>query len=263
MDPNECVVIHTDERVDDLQLKGLKIIQNPKWFCFGIDAVLLSAFTQVKKNNVVADLGTGTGIIPQLLSLKNNTAKFHGFEIQADVAEMASRSVSLNHLEARITIHEADMALATEVLGRGSCDVVVSNPPYMELQEGIHNETHQKAISRHELKMSLEVLFCTAHDLLKPGGSFYMIHRPSRMVDILSTARAYRLEPKEMQLIHPSAHKKPNLMLIRMSKHGRKELRLLDPLYVYDEKGNYTEQLLAIYKGVHMDVFENTARDLK
>jgi tRNA1Val (adenine37-N6)-methyltransferase len=250
--------VRDGERVDDLQRNGLKIIQNPQWFCFGIDAVLLSDFTPAKKNAVIADLGTGTGIIPLLLSLKNPSTTLHAFEIQLDVADMAQRSVRLNGLESQIHVHPVNMSAAPDLIGKGSCDVVVSNPPYMEITEGMHNTTPHKAISRHELMVSLEGLFDVAHDLLKPGGSFYMIHRPSRMVDIFTTARACRMEPKELQMIHPSASKKPNLMLLRMSKHGRRELKLLDPLYVYNETGGYTDQLMAIYKGAHIDVFENT-----
>lgn len=251
------------ERLDDLQIDGLKIIQNPNWFCFGIDAVLISAFAEVRKNGIVADLGTGTGIIPLLLSQKNKTTHIHGFEIQSEVAEMAKRSVLLNGLEHRITIHPVDMDQASLLLGKGSCDVVVSNPPYMEVTEGMHNLVPQKAISRHELTMQLDRLFQTAHDLLKPGGSLYMIHRPSRMVDILVTARQSRMEPKELQFVHPTAEKKPNLMLLRFSKHGRRELKLLDPIVVYDDFGQYTQQLYRIYQSAQLTSFEKNLEDIK
>lgn len=251
------------ERLDDLQIDGLKIIQNPNWFCFGIDAVLISAFAEVKKNGIVADLGTGTGIIPLLLSQKSKTAHIHGFEIQSDVAEMAKRSVLLNGLENRIFIHTMDISEAPLHLGKGCCDVVVSNPPYMEVTEGMHNLVPQKAISRHELTMQLDSLFQTAHDLLKPGGAFYMIHRPSRMVDILCTARQSRMEPKTLQLIHPTADKKPNLMLLRFSKHGGRELKLLDPIIVYDDKGQYTQQLYGIYQTAQLTSFEKNLEAIK
>ncbi len=240
------VILNGNERIDDLQCKGLKIIQNPNGFCFGIDAVLLSNFCEIKKNSVVVDLGTGTGIIPILIAGKSRAKKIYGVEIQSYVADMAKRSIKLNGLEDRVEIIEEDLKNITNIIEVNSVDVVISNPPYM-ISTGLKNPNDMKAISRHEIKCNLEDVIYNASRLLKHHGHFYMVHRPHRLVDIMSLCRKYKLEPKKIRFVHPNKNKKTNLLLLKCVKAAKPELRFLDPLYVYDENGKYTEDIYEIY----------------
>ena len=238
-----------NEKIEDLQCKGLKIIQNKKWFCFGMDAVLLTNYCDIKNNSKVVDLGTGTGIIPILLSGKRNYTKAYGIEIQPEVAEMAKRSVELNNLQDKIEILNIDLKNTLEYLDTNSFDAVISNPPYKLNNSGIINPEDKKAISRHEIRCTLEDVISTASQLLKQYGRFYMVHRPDRLADIICLLRKYRLEPKQIRFVHPRAAEKPNMILIRASKNGNPELKFDPPLYIYNEEGNYTEDVYKIYGG--------------
>ncbi len=240
------VEIKEKERIDDLQLKGLKIIQNTDGFCFGIDAVLLANFAKVKNKAKVVDLGTGTGIIPLIIYGKSNAEKIYGVEIQEEVFEMASRSVLMNDIKDNIEIINADLKDIKEVLPTNTFDVVTSNPPYMH-NDGIKNPNDKKMISRHEVKCNLEDVIKAASILLKERGKFFMIHRPTRLIDIVSLGRKYRLEPKLMRFVHPKVDKAPNLLLVEFTKGGRPDLKIMDPLYVYGEDGKYTEEIIEIY----------------
>lgn len=244
------------ERIDDLQLNGLKIIQNPNSFCFGIDAVLLSDFTKAKKGDLIVELGTGTGIIPLLLSAKTEATQIRAFEVQPQMAEMAGRSVQMNGLEDRIQIIEDNLKNYGKYFGKSTVDVVVTNPPYMAGSRGIENEEDLKRISRHEVLCSLEDVISVSANMLKPGGSFYMVHRPMRLVDIVSLMRTYKLEPKEIRFVSPSADKKPNIMLIKGVRGGKPELKFLDPLIVYEKNGDYTKEIYEIYGNTNIDVFD-------
>lgn len=243
----EIVVIREGERIDDLQLNGLRIIQNPKWFCFGIDAVLLSDFAYVKKKDRVVDLGTGSGIIPLLIEGKYSPVEIVGVEIQQDVADMARRSVSLNNLDAKIKIHTGDIKGCFNDIGINAYDVVVSNPPYKKESTGIINPKDTKAISRHEILINLDELIFSASRLLKGGGRFYMIHRPERLRDIILSLDKNKFSPKRMRFVHPYAGKKPAMVLIEASKAGGDFLKIEDPLYVYNDDGSYTDEILKIY----------------
>lgn len=241
------ITLKDNERIDDLQYKGLRLIQKEDGFCFGIDAVLLSYFAQVPKNGSVIDLGTGTGIIAVLVAAKKDPARVVGLEIQADMAEMASRSVALNGLDGRISIVRGDIRDAVQIFGPSSFDAVVTNPPYMEKGGGLLNPEDARAISRHEILCSLEDVISVSARLLKSGGKFSMVHRPHRLVDIMYHMRKYRIEPKLMRLVHPSPGKRPNMVLISGTKDGRAELRVQEPLYVYDGSGRYTKEIDVIY----------------
>jgi len=249
------VIIKEGERIDDLQLDGLRIIQNPNGFCFGIDAVLLSNFAKVKKNEKVVDLGTGTGVIPLLLSGKTKASKLYGVEVQSEVADMARRSIELNNLEEKIEIIEDNLKNALTHLGKGKIDVVVTNPPYFSSGDAIVNPTSYKAISRHELLCDLEDVVSVSAGLLKHGGTMYMVHRPHRLVDILCSLRKHRIEPKEIRFVHPKRSKKPNIVLIKAVKFGNPELKFMDPLVVYEDDGSYTSEIYDIYSNVKIDVF--------
>ena len=236
-----------NERIDDLQRNNYKIIQDPERFCFGMDAVLLSGFAKAREGDRVIDLGTGTGIIPILMEAKTEASHFIGLEIQPESADMAQRSVELNHLESKIRIVTGDIKEASLLFGAATFDVVTSNPPYMTEHHGITNEKSPKAIARHELLCTLEDVISQAAKLLRPGGSFYMVHRPFRLVDIMVLMREYHLEPKRMKLVYPYIDKDPNMVLIEGLRGGRPRMTVEKPLIVYKEPGVYTDEIYEIY----------------
>lgn len=245
------IELKENERIDDLEFKGLKIIQNKSGFCFGMDSVLLSDFAkEIKKESKIADLGTGTGILGILLCGKTQNTKIVGVEIQKEVAEMAQRSVKLNDLQDRFTVICEDIKNLKGKYEAGSFDAVVTNPPYKKQGTGGINEQETKLISRHEISANLEDFILVASYLLKDQGSIYMVHRPERLVDILVTFRKYKLEPKILKLVYPNQGKEPNLILIKAIKNAKQFLKLEKPLYVYNEDGNYTEEILKIYNKI-------------
>lgn len=241
------VICGEDERIDDLQRNGYRIIQKKKGFCFGMDAVLLSGFAQVKEGEVVVDLGTGTGIIPILLEAKTKGKHFTGLEIQKEVAEMAERSVRLNHLEDRVDIVRGDIKEASRLFGKASFDVVTSNPPYMNDNHGLKNPDLPKAIARHEVFCTLDDVCREASLLLRSGGRFYMVHRPHRLAEIITALKTYRLEPKRMKLVHPFADKDANMVLIEAVRGGRSMMKVEAPVIVYQKPGVYTQEIYDIY----------------
>ncbi len=243
----EKVLIREDERVDDLQRNHYQIIQKKKGFCFGMDAVLLSGFAQVKERQLVIDLGTGTGIIPILLEAKTRGKHFTGLEIQESIAEMAFRSVCLNRLQDRVEIVQGDIKEASRIFGKASFDVVTSNPPYMAGNHGIQNTNQVKAISRHEILCSLEDVVREAALLLKQGGCFYMVHRPRRLVEILCVLREYGLEPKRIKMVHPFIKDKANMVLIEAVKGGGAMMKIEAPVVVFQEPGVYSEEIRTVY----------------
>ena len=240
-------LIRDDERLDDLQIKGYKIIQHPDKFCFGMDAVLLSAFATVNEGEKVLDLGTGTGILPILLEAKYSGDHYTGLEIQAESVEMARRSVLYNDLQERIDIIEGDIKEASKIFGKASMEVVTSNPPYMTNHHGLKNPNDAKAIARHELLCSLDDVIRESAAVLKPRGRAYFVHRPSRLVEIFEAMRKYRLEPKRMRLVYPYVDKEPNMVLVEGVRGGGAQLTVEPPLIVYDAPGEYTEEILKIY----------------
>ncbi|RKD28832.1 hypothetical protein BET03_07320 [Thermohalobacter berrensis] len=243
----EKVQLKEHERIDDLQCKGLKIIQDTTGFCFGMDAVLLANFCDIKNNSTVIDLGTGTGIIPLLVWAKNKVKKIYGIEIQKDVAEMARRSIRMNNLEDYIEILNFDLKEAPEKLGVNQFDAITTNPPYMEYGGGKVNPEDKKAISRHEIKCTLEDVIRVSSRLLRHNGRFFMVHRPHRIVDILWLLRKYKLEPKKIRFVHPKVDQKPNLVLVKSIKAAKPELKFERPLYVYNDDGTYTDEIYEIY----------------
>lgn len=236
-----------EERLDDLQVKGYQIIQNPSKFCFGMDAVLLSNFAKVKKGEKVLDIGTGTGIIPILLEAKSEGEYFTGLEIQEESADMARRSVAYNHLEDKIDIVTGDVKEAVNLFGSVFFDVITTNPPYMIGTHGLQNKDSAKAIARHEILCDLDDILRTSAKLLRSGGRFYMVHRPFRLAEILSKMCAYKIEPKRMRLVHPYIDKEPNMVLIEGSRGGNSRMTVEPPLIVYREKNVYSEELLGEY----------------
>ena len=235
------------ERIDDLQRNGYQIIQNPQKFCFGMDAVLLSGFVRVKPGAAVLDLGTGTGIIPLLIEAKTQAAKICAIEIQEESADMARRSVMLNHLEKKIDIVTGDLKEADRFFDAASFDVITCNPPYMIGQHGLTNPDAPKAIARHEILCTLEDVVRTAAKLLKTGGNFCMVHRPFRLAEIMTVMVQYRLEPKRMRLVYPYADKEPNMVLIEGCRGGRPRMTVEKPLIIFQAPNVYTDELRDTY----------------
>ncbi|WP_194611771.1 tRNA1(Val) (adenine(37)-N6)-methyltransferase [Clostridium vitabionis] len=241
------IPIHEDERVDDLQRNGYQIIQKKKGFCFGMDAVLLSGFARVNPGERVLDLGTGTGIIPILLEAKTGGKHFTGLEIQEDVAEMAGRSVALNHLEEKVNIVTGDIREAGRIFGGASFDVVTSNPPYMNNGNGLKNPDDRLAIARHEVCCRLEDVLREAAKVLRSGGRFYLVHRPHRLAEIIALMEQVKLEPKRIKFVHPYLDREANMVLIEAVRGGGHFLKVEKPLIVYREPGKYTEEIYDIY----------------
>lgn len=241
------VNLKPEERLDDLQVKGYEIIQHPGKFCFGMDAVLLANFAQIKKNDHVLDLGTGTGIIPILLAAKTEGEKFTGLEIQEESADMAHRSVLHNHLEEKVDIVTGDIKEAADIFGPVSFDVITINPPYMIGQHGIANASDSKTIARHEVLCTLDDILRESAKVLKPKGRFYMVHRPFRLAEILSKMVQAGIEPKRMRMVHPFVDKEPNMVLIEGIRGARSRMTIAPPLIVYKEPGLYHEELLGEY----------------
>lgn len=244
---NKEELLHDGERLDELNRNNLMIIQDPSRFCFGMDAVLLSGFAKVKAGEKVIDLGTGNGIIPILLSAKTEGEHFTGLEIQPENVDIATRSIKYNHLEEKIDIVEGDIVKASEQFGRSVFDVVTSNPPYMIGQHGLTNPDSAKAIARHEVKCTFEDVAREAAALLKPGGRFYLVHRPFRLVELIVTLVKYKLEPKRMKLVYPFVDKEPNMVLMECVRGGNSRMTVEAPLIVYKEPGVYTDEIYDIY----------------
>lgn len=242
------VEIKEKERIDDLEYKGLKIIQQIEGFCFGIDAVLLSDFAKdIRNNSNVLDLGTGTGILSILLSAKTKLKKIIGIEIQEQVANMAKRSVQLNDLEDKIEIIQKDIKSLEEIFKKNSFDAIVTNPPYKKLETGKKNEKESKYIARHEVTANLEDFIKVSFDLLKDKGTFYMVHRPERLAEIIVTLKKYKLEPKKIRFVHSNYEQEPKLVLIKAVKNAKEFVTIEKPLFIYNKQGKYTEEVLKIY----------------
>ncbi len=237
-----------DERIDNLEYKDLKIIQNRNGFCFGIDSILLSDFAKdIKKGSKVVDLGTGTGIIGMLLCCKTELSQLIGVEIQKEVCEMAKKSIKLNKLNDKFQILQANIKDIDKYLNKESFDAIVTNPPYKKNLTGIQNENEKKLISRHEISATLEDFIKVSSFLLKDHKDIYMVHRPDRLVDIIELLRKYKLEPKKLKIIYPKEEQSPKLILVKATKNAKPFLKIEKPIYIYEKTGEYTKEILKIY----------------
>ena len=230
-------LVKPGERLDDLQLGGLELIQNPGKFCFGVDAVFLSDFARVKPGETVLDMGTGNGIIPILLSAKTKGKKFTGLEIQAETAEMARRSVLYNHLEDRVEIVTGDIKEAADIFKPAFFDVITTNPPYMLAEHGLRNTDDAKEAARHEVLCSLDDILRESMRLLQDKGRFYMIHRPFRLTEILIKMNHYKIEPKRIQFIHPYIDKEPAMVLVEGVRGAKPRVTVEPPIIIYGKSG--------------------------
>ena len=245
--PDGPGILKEKERLDDLQRNGYRIIQNPEKFCFGMDAVLLTGFAHARPEDHLLDLGTGTGIIPLLMEAKYHCTQLAGLEIQAQSADMAARSVALNGLSDKIRIVIGDIKEADHIFQSASFDCITCNPPYMIGQHGIANPDAPKAIARHEILCTFEDVVTQAARLLKPGGHFFMVHRPFRLAEIMVRLTEQKLEPKRMQFVYPYVDKEPNMVLLEAVRGGRPRMTVEKPLIVFREPGVYMPQIREIY----------------
>ena len=241
------VKINDDECVDDLQLKGLKIIQKRNGFKFGVDAVLLSDFAIIKNKDKIVDLCTGTGIIPFLLIGKYNPSEIVGVEIQQEMVDISNRSAELNSVCEKVRFVNIDLKNQNDIKALGRFDVVTVNPPYKLNNSGIINPSDNIAIARHEIECNIDDVINATRILLKDNGRMYMVHRPDRLIDILVTMRKYKIEPKRIRMVHPNPSKAPNIVLIEGQRDGGSFLKWDPPLYVYDNNGKFSDQINKIY----------------
>lgn len=235
------------ETLEDLEREGLKIIQKEKGFRFGVDAVLLSDFAKIRKNDLVMDFCTGTGVLPILLYGKSQAKEIMGIELQDEFAEMAKRSVALNHIEDKVKILQGDIREEKLLKSLPKFNVVTVNPPYKKENSGIINEKDALTIARHEVSLNLEEVIRGARTVLKDQGRFYMIHRPERLADILTLMRKYRIEPKRLRMVYPNTKKAPTMVLVEGLRDGGEFLKVEAPLYVYNDDGTYSDEIRRIY----------------
>lgn len=234
---------------DLLGYDNLKIVQNPDWFSFSLDSVLLPNFVTLNKDvKNILDLGTGNAPIPMILTTLTEKANIYGIEIQKDVFEMAQESILINNLESRIKIINDDMKKLDQYFEANFFDVIVSNPPYFKLEElSKKNEDEHKTIARHEEKITLNELIQIAKKYLKNNGVFAMVHRTDRLIEIIEEMRKNNIEPKKIQLIYPKEHTNSNMVLIEGKKNGNPGLIIKEPLIIHDENGEYLEEIKALF----------------
>jgi len=237
-------------RLDDLQ-NGYRIWQDPDSFCFGMDAVLLAHFADVSAGDTVLDLCCGNGIVPILLAARfagsDSCPAITGLELQEAAADLAEKSVAYNDLTGRIRIVKGDLREADTLFGPASFSAVTCNPPYMKAEAGRANPDGAKALARHEIACTLADVMAQAARVLKSAGHFYMVHRPFRLAEIFREADRNHLAAKAMRLVHPYADREPSLVLIDLAKGGGEHLKVLPPLIVRGEDGEYTEEIFRIY----------------
>lgn len=245
------IEIKEDERIDDLQCNGAKIIQNKNGFCFGIDSVILANYIKnINSKNLIVDLGTGTGILGILLCAKGFSGKILGVELQSDVAQMAQKSILLNNMEKNFSIINEDInnIIPKKLINKNTVDVIITNPPYKNFNDGITNINEKKLISRHETTATLEDFISVSSGLLKDNGTLYMVHKPERLVDIIYFLRLYKIESKEIQFVFSNKNKDASLVLIKAIKCANKFLKIDKPLYIYNTDGSYSNDIEQIYK---------------
>lgn len=236
------------ERLDDLVIDNLKIIQHEKEFCFSLDAVLLAHFAFVRQGASVVDLGAGTGVIGLLLTTRG-AGQIVGVEISPAMAQMAARSVCLNGLAERMRIIEGDFRQINKVMPSGTFELVVSNPPYRLIGGGYLNPNDKVARARHEITATIDDVIAAAKYLVKYRGRFAMVHLPERMAEILKKMSDAGLEPKRLRLVYPYLSQKPKILLVEGIRGAKPGLEVLPPLIIYNPDGSYCDEIMEYYEG--------------
>lgn len=244
-----------NERIDELGIDNLKIIQNSSYFCFGTDSVLLANFAESNYSNKnILDLCSGSGVVPIIFQAKNKSSNIIAVELQDEMFDLLERNITINSLERKIYPIKEDICnikevrkKVEEITHRNTVDIITVNPPYKEKGTGITSEGKVKYIAKHEEMCTLEDIFKVSSSLLENKGKLYIVHKPERLNDLISVARNYKLEPKKLKLVYPNINSKPSIVLIEYIKGGGNELNILKPLIEFDDKGNYTEDMNKIY----------------
>lgn len=247
--------IRKNERIDDLGINDLKIIQNKEYFCFGTDSVLLANFVKSENsNNVILDLCSGSGVIPIILSAKKKYKKIFGVELQNEMYDLFDRNIKINNLEdSIISINENVKNIKdirkkiTSITGKDKIDIITCNPPYKEIGTGLTTNHDVKTIAKCEVMCNLEDIFITSSKLLGKGGKLYLVHKPERLSDLIYLGRKYNLEAKEIRFVYPKINKKPSIVLISYRKDGGNETKILEPLIEYNDDMSYTDEIYRIY----------------
>lgn len=249
--------LNKNERIDDLKIDGLKLIQNKEYFMFGIDSVILSSMVKSNSSsNIIVDFCTGSAVIPILLTTRVKYKKIIGVELQKEMYYLAVRNVAMNNLEKDISVLNQDIKEYKEIVkyirenvaSSGNVDVIVCNPPYKEVGTGVVNENNVKYIARHEEKCTLDYIFLSSSKLLKTKGKLYLVHKPDRLADLICLARKYNLEVKEITMLQPTKSKKPSIVFLEYVKDGNKGVNILPNILEYDKDGNYTDKIKEIYR---------------
>ena len=238
------------ETVVNLLNKDMKIIQRVDHFAFSLDSILVSEFASITKyTNKIVDLGTGNGVIPLFLS-KKTKAQITGIEIQEISSDLAKRNVQLNNLEDQISIINDDMKNWKKYFRNNSVDMVISNPPFFKFDgnEKQLNDLTQLTLARHEISITLEEIIQTASNLLKDKGHFALVHRVDRFMDIIENMKKYDIEPKKIQFCHTKINKEGKILLVEGIKYGKPGLRILPPLIAHDDDGQYSAEVLEMFK---------------
>lgn len=247
--------IRKNERIDDLGINDLKIIQNKEYFCFGTDSVLLANFVKSENsNNVILDLCSGSGVIPIILSAKKKYKKIFGVELQSEMYDLFDRNIKINNLEdSIISINENVKDIKnirkkiTSIMEKDKIDIITCNPPYKEIGTGLTTNHDVKTIAKCEVMCNLEDIFITSSKLLGKGGKLYLVHKPERLSDLIYFGRKYNLEAKEIRFVYPKINKKPSIVLISYRKDGGNETKVLEPLIEYNYDMSYTDEIYRIY----------------
>lgn len=233
---------------EDLGVGNLIILQDKNGYHFTSDAVILANFVSANKNDIVVEFCLGSGIISTLISFKENPKHIYGFEIQKNVFDLAKQSIDINGLQNKITIFNEDLKNFDKYLSKQSVDIVVCNPPYKKISDGLIPENQEIAISKTELKIDLESIILTAKNALKEGGKFYLCYEPSRLVELIYLLKQNKLEPKKMFFSHANLNKNPSCVFIECVKGGKSELKILPPLITHNDKGDYVAIIKQLYK---------------
>ncbi len=250
-------ILNENERIDELNINDLKVIQNKEYFMFGIDSVILSSLVKsTSSSNVIVDFCTGSGVIPILLTPRVKYKKIIGVELQKEMYDLAVRNIKLNSLENDVSVINKDIKEYKEIIryirenvsSSGNVDVIVCNPPYKEVGTGVINENSVKYIARHEEKCTLEDIFISSSKLLKTKGKLYLVHKPDRLADLICLARKYNLEVKEITMLQPTKEKKPSIVFVEYVKDGKKGLNISPVILEFDDNGNYTDKIKEIYR---------------
>lgn len=252
------IKLKQNERIDDLGIKNLKIIQNKEYFCFGTDSVLLANFVKSEKSsNIIVDLCSGSGVIPVILSAKKKCDKIFGVELQSEMFDLFERNISYNKLNGKIYGVKEDIKEVgeikkkiLEVTSSEKIDIIVCNPPYKTLGTGFKTKHDVKTIAKCEVMCNLEDVLKTSSKILSKGGRLYIVHKPERLSDLIAIGRKYNLEAKEIKFVYPKLNMKPSIVLISYIKDGGNETKVLEPLIEYNDDGSYTKEFLNIYENI-------------